>query len=32
MHMVAFVTMYEAYLRIEPHFNFWNYFFRAWLL
>jgi hypothetical protein len=25
------VTLYEAYMGIEPHFNPWNYFFYAWL-
>jgi hypothetical protein len=24
--MAAFVTLCEAYMRIEPHFNLWNYF------
>jgi hypothetical protein len=28
-HIAAFVTLYEAYMGIEPHFNLWNYFFRA---
>jgi hypothetical protein len=27
----AFVTMCEAYMGIEPHFNMCNYFFRSWL-
>jgi hypothetical protein len=27
--MAAFVTLYEAYMKIEPHFNLWNYFFHA---
>jgi hypothetical protein len=27
--MAAFVTLCEAYMVIEPHFNLWNYFFRA---
>jgi hypothetical protein len=27
--MVAFVTLCEAYMGIESHFNLWNYFFRA---
>jgi hypothetical protein len=27
--MVAFVTMCEAYMRIELHFNLWNYFFHT---
>jgi hypothetical protein len=29
LHMAAFVTLCEAYMGIEPHFNLWNYFFRA---
>jgi hypothetical protein len=29
--MTAFVTLCEAYMGIEPHFNLWNYFFRAQL-
>jgi hypothetical protein len=28
LHIVAFVTLCEA-MGIEPHFNLWNYFFRA---
>jgi hypothetical protein len=31
LHIVAFVTLCEAYMGIEPHFDLWNYFFRAWL-
>jgi hypothetical protein len=31
LHMAAFVTLYEAYMGIEPHFNLWNYFFHVWL-
>jgi hypothetical protein len=31
LHIVAFVTLCEAYLRIELHFDLWNYFFHAWL-
>jgi hypothetical protein len=31
LHMVAFVTLCEAYMGIEPHFNLWNYFFRTWV-
>jgi hypothetical protein len=27
LHIVAFVTLCEAYLGIEPHFDLWNYFF-----
>jgi hypothetical protein len=29
LHIVAFVTLCEAYMGIERHFNMWNYFFRA---
>jgi hypothetical protein len=29
--MAAFVTLCETYMRIEPHFNLWNYYFCAWL-
>jgi hypothetical protein len=29
--MVAFVTLCEDYMGIEPHFNLWNYFFCAQL-
>jgi hypothetical protein len=25
------VTLCEAYMGIEPHFNLWNYFFQTWL-
>jgi hypothetical protein len=32
LHMAALVTLCEAYIRIEPYFNLWNYFFRARLL
>jgi hypothetical protein len=31
LHMAAFVALCEAYMGIEPHFNLWNYFFRAQL-
>jgi hypothetical protein len=27
VHMVAFVTLCETYIGIEPHFNLWRYFF-----
>jgi hypothetical protein len=27
LHIAAFVTLCEAYMGIEPHFNLWNYFF-----
>jgi hypothetical protein len=27
LHIAAFVTLCKAYMRIEPHFDFWNYFF-----
>jgi hypothetical protein len=26
LYMAAFVTLCEAYMGIEPHFNLWNYF------
>jgi hypothetical protein len=29
LHMVAFVTLCETYMGIEPHFDLWNYFFRT---
>jgi hypothetical protein len=29
LHMAAFVTLFEAYMGIEPHFNLWNYFFHT---
>jgi hypothetical protein len=29
VHIVDFMTLCEAYVGIEPHFNLWNYFFRA---
>jgi hypothetical protein len=29
--MAAFMTLCEAYMGIEPHFNLWNYFFHAQL-
>jgi hypothetical protein len=29
LHMAAFVTLWEAYMRIEPHFDLWNYFFHT---
>jgi hypothetical protein len=29
LHTVAFVTLCEAYMGIEPHFHLWNYFFHA---
>jgi hypothetical protein len=31
LHIVTFVTLCEAYMGIEPHFDLCNYFFRAWL-
>jgi hypothetical protein len=31
LHVAASVTLFEAYIGIEPHFNPCNYFFRAWL-
>jgi hypothetical protein len=29
VHMVPFVTVCEAYMGFEPHFDLWNYFFCA---
>jgi hypothetical protein len=29
LHMAAFVTLCDAYMGIEPHFDMWNYSFRA---
>jgi hypothetical protein len=29
VHIAAFMTLCEDYMGIEPHFNLWNYFFRA---
>jgi hypothetical protein len=29
LHMAAFMTLCEAYIGIEPHFNLWNYFLYA---
>jgi hypothetical protein len=29
LHMVAFVTLCEAYMGIEPHYILWNYFIRS---
>jgi hypothetical protein len=31
LHMAAFVTLCEAYIGIDPHFNLWHYFFGAQL-
>jgi hypothetical protein len=30
-HIAAFVTLCEAYMGIESHFNMWNYFFHIQL-
>jgi hypothetical protein len=30
LHIAAFVTLCEAYVGIEPHFDLGNYFFHAW--
>jgi hypothetical protein len=27
VHMAAFMTLYKAYIWIEPHFNLWSYLF-----
>jgi hypothetical protein len=29
LHIAAFVTLCEAYMGIELHFNMWNYFFHT---
>jgi hypothetical protein len=29
LHLAAFVTLCEAYMRIEPHFDLWNYIFHS---
>jgi hypothetical protein len=31
LYIAAFVTLCEAYMGIEPHFNLWNYFFHMQL-
>jgi hypothetical protein len=31
LHKATFVTLYESYMGIEPHFNMWNYFFHTQL-
>jgi hypothetical protein len=31
LHMVAFMTLCEAYIGVEPHFNLRSYFFQAQL-
>jgi hypothetical protein len=31
LYIAAFVTLCEAYLGIEPHFDLWNYFYHACL-
>jgi hypothetical protein len=30
LHIVAFVTLCEAYMRIDPQLDLWNYFFCVW--
>jgi hypothetical protein len=32
LHIVAFVTLCENYMGIEPHFDLWNHIFRIRLL
>jgi hypothetical protein len=27
LHIAAFVTLCEAYMGVDPHFDLWNYFF-----
>jgi hypothetical protein len=29
LHIAAFMTLCEAFMGIEPHFDLWNYFFRT---
>jgi hypothetical protein len=29
LHIVAFVTLCEAYMGNDPHFDMWNYFFHV---
>jgi hypothetical protein len=29
LHIAVFVTLCEAYMGIRPHFDLWNYLFRA---
>jgi hypothetical protein len=29
LHMMTFMALGKAYMGIEPHFDLWNYFFRA---
>jgi hypothetical protein len=29
LYIVAFVTLCEAYMGIDPHFDLWNYFFHV---
>jgi hypothetical protein len=29
LHTTTFVSLCEAYMGIEPHFDMWNYFFHA---
>jgi hypothetical protein len=29
LHIMTFVTLCEAYMGIDPHFNSWNHFFPA---
>jgi hypothetical protein len=29
LHVAAFVTLFEAYMGIEPHFHLWNDFFHV---
>ena len=31
-HIVAFITMCEGYLGIEPHFELWRYFLSIYLI
>jgi hypothetical protein len=29
LHIASFMTLCVAYMRIDPHFDLWNYFFRV---
>jgi hypothetical protein len=29
LHIVTFMTLCEAFMRIDPHFDLWNHFFRV---
>jgi hypothetical protein len=31
LHITTFVTLCEAFIGINPHFDLWMHFFRVWL-